>query len=450
MRKSEFKVKSVSVLLAFLCALLIGFGPVQAYADSSVQGVRVWRAPERTRVVLDLSEHSTYNITMLSKPLRLVLDLSGTRLHTSLETVDLKSSPVKSIRSGIRNGNDLRIVFDLSAAIKPRSFTLDANEQYGKRLVIDLLDLNTARSEPIQVSKPSLEDKRDILVAIDAGHGGEDPGAIGARRVREKTVTLAIAKKLAALLNKEPGFKALQIREGDYYMSLSDRPRKASKAGADLMLSIHADAFRIASANGASVYTLSERGNSSTFAAELAERENAADKIGGAQKTYDDVNRVLVDLALTASKEASERASQQLVGKLANVAHMHKKRPQMANFAVLRSSVPSLLIETGFISNPEEARRLNSDRYQSQLAGALFKGVKAYFEDLPPEGSLLAWQAAQKRGPATQKRTTHVIKSGETLSGIAQRYRVSMQAIKSLNGLRDNRIRIGQKLKIPG
>ncbi|MFK8019668.1 MAG: N-acetylmuramoyl-L-alanine amidase [Pseudomonadales bacterium] len=434
-----------SSFILLLVSLLVSVASVPAYGDVSVKGLRVWRAPERTRVVVDLSDIGDYKMMMLSKPRRLVIDLADTRLHTSLKTVDLKDSPVTAIRSGIRNGNDLRIVLDLATAIKPRSFTLAANAQYGNRLVIDLLDLEKKRSAPIAVSTPSIEDKRDIVIAIDAGHGGEDPGAIGARRVKEKTVVLEIAKKLALLLDKEPGFKAYQIRTGDYFMSLLDRPNKARKARADLMLSIHADAFRISSAKGASVYTLSERGNSSTFAAELAQRENAADQIGGVRKTHDDVNRVLVDLALTASKEASERASKQLVAKLKHVAPMHKKTPERANFAVLRSSVPSLLIETGFISNPEEARRLNSSRYQQQIASALFQGVKAYFEDLPPEGTLLAWQAAKKA-----KVATHIIKNGETLSGIALRYRVSMQAIKALNGMQSNKIRIGQKLKIPG
>lgn len=420
-----------------------------AAANVSVKGVRVWRAPERTRVVFDLSEIGQYSLLSLSNPQRLVIDLQDTRLHTALEVIDLKSSPIKAMRSGIRNGDDLRVVLDLKSAVEPRSFTLPANEQYGNRLVIDLLDKNRKRAEPITVSKPSMDDKRDIIVAIDAGHGGEDPGAIGARRVKEKVVVMAIAKKLAALLDKEPGFKSVLVRKGDYFMSLTERPAVARKAQADLMVSIHADAFRIKSAHGASVYTLSERGESSTFAAELAERENAADKIGGARQTDDDVNRVLVDLALTASKEASERASKELVRQLKPVAPMHKNRPQQANFAVLRSSVPSLLVETGFISNPEEARRLNSSRYQAELAAALFKGVKAYFEDLPPEGSLLAWQAA-KQGKKKAKISTHTIRSGETLSGIAQRYKVSMQAIKTLNGLKSNNIRIGQRLKIPG
>lgn len=438
-------MKICKALGVHLVALSLLLWSVQSTAAVSVEGLRVWRAPERTRVVLDLSEIGQYSIMMLSNPRRLVLDLQDTRLRTSLATVDLKNSPIKSIRSGIRNGDDLRVVLDLSSAIKPHSFTLPANEQFGDRLVIDLNDLQRKRSEPIAVSQPSLEDKRDIIIAIDAGHGGEDPGAIGARRVQEKTVVLAIAKALARLLDREPGFKAVLIRTGDYFLSLAERPNRARKANADLMLSIHADAFRIKSANGASIYTLSERGSSSTFAAELAERENRADQMGGAGETYDDVNRVLVDLALTASKEASERASKQLVRRLSSVAKMHKDTPQMANFAVLRSSVPSILVETGFISNPQEARRLNTKRYQEAIAGALFEGVKAYFEDLPPEGSLLAWRAAQQG-----KIATHVIRRGETLSGIAQRYRVSMSAIKALNGLQSNTIRVGQKLKIPG
>ncbi len=414
-----------------------------------VEGVRIWRAPERTRIVLDLSKQVEHNVIMLNNPRRLVLDLKDTKLQTAVEAVDLKKSPVTKIRPGVRNVDDLRLVFDLAKAVKSRSFTLTANKQYGDRLVVDLLYEASARSEPKVVARPSPEQKRDILIAIDAGHGGEDPGATGARRVREKNIVLKIAKSLARLFDKEPGFSSLLVRKGDYFLPLADRPKIAQKAQADLFLSIHADAFRIQSAHGSSVFVLSQRGSSSTFAKALADRENNADLIGGikiTEQSDDDVYSVLVDLAMTASKETSERIGKKVLGQMKRVAPLHKKQVEGANFAVLRSpDIPSLLIETGFISNPEESLKLSTPYYQSQLAQAIFKGVKEYFVKQPPEGSLLAW-----RDTHPEKALVHVIRRGETLSGIAKRYSVSMSTLKKHNGLKHNSIRIGQRLKIPG
>lgn len=438
---------------AFLPLLLLLDIPLAA-AATSIESIRVWRAPERTRVVFDLSSQPEYHVMMLDSPSRVVLDIEQGKLANKLDTLlkglDFEGSPVSGIRSGSQGKDKLRLVVDLNSSVQQSHFTLEKNEHYGDRLVLDLSD-QSGSAKAIPVSRPSLNQKRDIVIAIDAGHGGEDPGAIGARKVREKDVVLDIAKKLAYLINEEKGYRAELIRKGDYFLSLAERPELAKKMRADLMLSIHADAFRLESAHGASVYTLSERGSESAFAVEtnLARRENAADRFGGALESSNDLQMVLTDLAMNGSKEVSQRASRHLLKQMKRVTRLHKSSTQKANFAVLRSSVPSLLVETGFISNRNEARKLNSDHYQRELATALYTGVKRYFEDMPPEGTYVAWKAAQQDG--TQRGlAVHTVRSGETLSGIAQRYSVKMDEIRQLNGLSKLSVRIGQRLKIPG
>lgn len=434
----------------FLCCsavfLLMLAGIAQAAV--SVQAVRVWRAPDHTKMVLDLSGPARHNIMLLPNPERLVLDLSQAQLRTGLRGVDLKDSPIKAIRSGIRNGTDLRLVLDLHASVKPKSYLLAATDEFGHRLVVDMYDAGKRKPNTAKHAQAARSTKRDIIVAIDAGHGGEDPGAVGAHRILEKDVVLKTSRQLARLFNGERGYKAVMIRTDDYFIALDERRRLARKANADLFLSIHADAFDRTAARGGSVFSLSAGGASSTFARELAARENRADLIGGV-KTPDqgdkDLQFVLLDLALTGSIEASERAGHKVLNAMQGVMTLHSKRLERANFSVLRSpDMPSLLIETGFISNPDEARKLNTPGYRLQVAQAVFRGVVAYFEDLLPEGTYVAWRARQPR-----KISQHVIAPGDTLSGIAQRYKVSLQRLKSHNGLHSNAIRIGQKLSIP-
>lgn len=430
------------------CTLLVLLLANAAQAAVSVQAVRVWRAPDHTKMVLDLSARASHKIMLLSNPERLVLDLSEVQLRTGLENVDLKDSPIKSIRSGIRNGHDLRLVLDLRAAVKPRSYLLAANDEYGERLVVDMYDAGTSKPVVKKHAQTARSTKRDIIVAIDAGHGGEDSGAVGANRILEKNVVLQTARQLARLFDGARGYKAVLIREDDYFVPLEERRNLARKANADLFLSIHADAFNHASARGGSVFSLSPSGATSTFAKALAARENKADFIGGFKVPAQgdkDLHFVLVDLALTGSIEAGERAGHKVLNAMQGVMTLHSKRLERANFSVLRSpDIPSLLIETGFISNPEEARKLNTAGYRAQIAQSVFNGVSAYFEDLRPEGTYIAWRAAQPR-----QFNQHIIAPGDTLSGIAQRYKVSLQQLKSHNGLNGNAIRIGQKLNIP-
>ena len=419
--------------------------PVQA---AEVLDVRLWRAPDHTRVVFDLSEPVSHSLLELDNPRRLVVDMPDVRLLEALTDLPLENTPIDRVRSGVREGDDLRIVFDLAAQIRPKSFPLAPNERTGHRLVLDLFDVGSEGEDRQDVkSVEQLSDRRDIVVAIDAGHGGEDPGALGPKKLQEKKVVLAIARKLQAKLRDTPGLKPVMIRDGDYYVSLRGRRDLARKHQADLFVSIHADAFRMASANGASVYALSTKGASSTAAQYLADRENAADLVGGVRLSdKDDVLAgVLADLSMTATLDTSLSLGARVLGEIDDIAKLHKRKVEQAGFAVLKSpDIPSILVETGFISNPGEADRLNTSAYQNKMASAIHDGIVVWFKSHPPAGTLLAWQRAQQGG-ARQ----YVIARGDTLSEIAERYRVSVKSLKETNGISGSTIRIGQVLTIP-
>ena len=419
--------------------------PVQA---AEVLDVRLWRAPDHTRVVFDLSEPVSHSLLELDNPRRLVVDMPDVRLLEALTDLPLDNTPIDRVRSGVREGDDLRIVFDLAAQVRPKSFPLAPNERTGHRLVLDLFDVGSEGEDSQDVkSVEQLSDRRDIVVAIDAGHGGEDPGALGPKKLQEKKVVLAIARKLQAKLRNTPGLKPVMIRDGDYYVSLRGRRDLARKHQADLFVSIHADAFRQASANGASVYALSTKGASSTAAQYLADRENAADLVGGVRLSdKDDVLAgVLADLSMTATLDTSLSLGARVLGEIDDIAKLHKRKVEQAGFAVLKSpDIPSILVETGFISNPGEADRLNTSAYQDKMASAIHDGIVVWFKSHPPAGTLLAWQRAQQGG-AQQ----YVIARGDTLSEIAERYRVSVKSLKETNGISGSTIRIGQVLTIP-
>ena len=419
--------------------------PVQA---AEVLDVRLWRAPDHTRVVFDLSEPVSHSLLELDNPRRLVVDMPDVRLLEALTDLPLENTPIDRVRSGVREGDDLRIVFDLAAQIRPKSFPLAPNERTGHRLVLDLFDVGSDGEDSQDVkSVEQLSDRRDIVVAIDAGHGGEDPGALGPKKLQEKKVVLAIARKLQAKLRDTPGLKPVMIPDGDYYVSLRGRRDLARKHQADLFVSIHADAFRMASANGASVYALSTKGASSTAAQYLADRENAADLVGGVRLSdKDDVLAgVLADLSMTATLDTSLSLGARVLGEIDDIAKLHKRKVEQAGFAVLKSpDIPSILVETGFISNPGEADRLNTSAYQDKMARAIHDGIVVWFKSHPPAGTLLAWQRAQQGG-ARQ----YVIARGDTLSEIAERYRVSVKSLKETNGISGSTIRIGQVLTIP-
>ena len=408
-----------------------------------VHDVRLWRAPDHTRIVFDLSGATEHSLIVLSNPRRIVVDLREATLGADLTQLNLGKTPVTAIRSGIRDGDDLRVVLEVSAEVDPRSFDLRANEQAGDRLVLDLYD---KQARPVEVKKQvDAAGKRDLIIAIDAGHGGEDPGAIGPSRVREKDIVLAISRELFALLEADKGFRPTLVRSGDYYVSLKGRRELARKRQADLFVSIHADAFRRPSAHGASVYALSTTGATSTAARYLAQRENAADLVGGVSLSdKDDVLAgVLADLSMTSTLDTSLNLGDRVLQSMNSVARLHKKKVEQAGFAVLKSAdIPSILVETGFISNPEESRKLASRSYQRKMASAIHRGIKSWFLAHPPPGTLIAWQKQQGG-------QEYIITRGDTLSGIASRFRVPLTDLMSYNDISSSKIRVGQKLTIP-
>jgi len=435
-------------IATFILVLLISLGVSPVRSATSIEGVRIWPAPDHTRLVFDLSGRVDHNVFMLTEPDRLVIDIENTRAKVKLNAVELPQQLIKRVRHAPRNGGDLRVVLDLNTKITPRSFALPPNQQYGNRLVIDLYPQGQRPDKRVVAQQP--ETKRDIVIAIDAGHGGEDPGAIGPGGIREKVVVLGIAQELKRLFLQQPGFKPVMLRTGDYYVGLRQRTELARRHKADMLVSIHADAFKSPQANGASVYALSRRGATSEAARWLAESENRADLIGGVGGVSlgdkdDLLAGVLLDLSMTASMRSSVAASAAVVTELGKVTRLHKKNPEQAGFVVLKSpDIPSILVETGFISNPGEARRLKSRTHQQALARAIYRGLQGFFLENPPPGTLLAWQLQQHKGGQKYR-----ISRGDTLSDIAVRHSISIHRLKVFNGLTSDAIKVGQVIQIP-
>lgn len=438
-------LQHIVILLKSSAIAVLWLMPIQLWA-ADIESVRLWRAPDKTRLVLDLSSTVEHNIFPLQNPNRLVVDLSDSRIKTTFEGLELRNTPIAGIRAAVRNKTDVRVVLDLSGTVSPKSFTLPANEQYSNRLVIDLFDNKRVISRTLdEVVKK--KDRR-IIVAIDAGHGGEDPGALGPRRVREKVVVLQLAKKIKKLFDGNPNFQGELVRSGDYYLAHRKRTQIARDKQADFFISIHADAFTDPSAHGASVYALSTTGATSEQARYLADKENRADLIGGASSLSLDgrdevLAGVLLDLSMNATLRRSLDAGDYVLKNMGTVARLHKKKVEQAGFLVLKSpDIPSLLLETGFISNPNEAQKLSTSGYQNKMAQAIFEGIEQYFLDNPPPGTLLA-----KNGNRVDR--IYVVAPGDTLSEIAVRFNVSMKKIKRYNKMSSNKIRVGKKIKIP-
>jgi len=392
------KMKTRLCLRPFATAVMLMLVTLSVSAGVAVESVRIWPAPDHTRLVLDMGSTVDHNIFSLSGPSRLVIDLKNSRLKADFSALDLDGSPIRRIRSAPRNGSDLRVVLDLNQDIKPRSFQLQPNQQYGHRLVVDLIEegAREARQEAQPTVTESTNGKRDIVVVVDAGHGGEDPGAIGPRGTQEKDVVLNMARTLADMIEKKPGYTAKLTRTGDYYIDLRSRTILARKHNADLFVSVHADAFRTPQPRGASVFALSQRGATSETARWLAKSENRSDLIGGAggvslEGRNDMLAGVLLDLSMTASINSSLGVGSTILDQLGNVAELHKKGVEQAAFAVLKSpDIPSILVEAGFISNPQEEKNLTSAAYQRKLANAVSRGIDDYFSRTPPPGTLLA------------------------------------------------------------
>ncbi|MBA2779215.1 N-acetylmuramoyl-L-alanine amidase [Billgrantia kenyensis] len=477
----------LSVLCLLILSFFLLFGlsvPAQA---AQVDNVRLWAAPDHARLVFDLSADAEANVFLLDDPKRLVIDLDESRLNTDLGSLDLDGSAITGVRSGIRDGSGLRVVLELSRAVEPRHFTLPPNEQYGHRLVVDMeypgesavenpidpieamireqeIAATRHRSEPdseaprvdpeVVARKPAApHPRRDIIIAIDPGHGGEDPGAIGPGGTREKDVVLEISRRLQRLVDNTEGFRAVMIRDGDYFIGLRQRTQIAREQKADFFVSIHADAFTSPQPNGSAVYALSQRGATSETAQWLAESENRADLIGGVDgnlslKDKDEMLRgVLLDLTMTATLNDSLSIGGQVLDQLGKVNRLHRSRVEQAGFRVLKSpDIPSLLIEAGFISNPDEERRLRDSGHQQRLAESIFAGIESHFRGNPPPASLLAWQRDNRRTPSSNE---YRIQPGDTLSQIAARHGVPVGQLKQANEINGDVIRVGQVLRIP-
>ena len=429
-----------------LIALLALFS-FSAQAGTTVENIRIWAEGGKTRVVLDLSRPSQHNIFTLRNPDRLVVDLEQGRLSSSL-SADLPTSTgsVKAVRSAVRADGKLRVVLDLNQNVRSRSFTAGPNSTYGDRLVIDL-----QRSGSLQTVKRASESYRpgrDIVIAIDAGHGGHDPGAVGRSRTREKDIALQVSRRLAAKINAEHGMKAVLVRDGDYYVDHLQRIAIAHQHDADLFVSIHADAFKDRRANGATVYGLSLGRASSEEARLLAERENAAVTVGGVSLNDKDpvLAQVLLDLSQNAAMSASLDVGEHVVRSMAGVVKVRRDTVQQGNFVVLTSpDTPSILIEMGYITNPTDEKRLRNASNQAKLATTILSGIRSYFYTNPPPDTQIAMDI--RRNPAREVR--HVIARGDTLSEIAARYNTRAAAIRSANRLRSDKIRVGQTLSIP-
>jgi len=380
------------------CALF--FASVAAFAQPVVlQDIRLWASPDSTRIVLDLSAPASYTMFSLDNPSRVVIDLEQVNADLARLRTPEGSGSVSAIRLGAREAGGLRVVLDVAAQVQPKSFLTPPNETYGHRLVVDLAHAQAQR--PVKVA--SNGSHRDVVIAIDPGHGGEDPGAVGKAGTREKHVVLAVAKKLAERINAEPGMRAVLTRDGDYFVPFRERVRRARAQQADLFISVHADAFVNREVRGSSVYVLSTRRASSEAARWLAERENAADLIGGVSldDKPDVLASVLLDLSQNASISASREAAARVLSELDRVGQLKKSDVQHASLIVLTSpDVPSILVETAYISNPDEEKRLRDPGHQAKLAGAIHAGVRRYFYDNPPPGTRIAMLAARERGQA--------------------------------------------------
>ncbi len=448
-----------------LLSLFVLTCSVSAWA-SAIDSVRLSHSDQKTRLVFDLTDKAAYKAFMLDKPDRLVIDLNNTKQWKNIKLPPLSGTPIQNIRYAQRQQDTLRVVLDLAKPLQYISQTLPPSTRHSHRLVIDLAEPKTTQAQVADtttqvVSPPAIKPKpapapeittaavkvnktiksiprRDLVIAIDAGHGGKDAGAIGQQGTKEKDIVLAIARKLANLVNKEAGMRAYLTRNNDTFISLRQRINLARSQKADMFISIHADAFHKREARGASVFVLSERGASSEAAQMLADKENAADLVGGISLEDKDhlLASVLLDLSQDASLQASIEVAETVLSGLKRVGHTHKKQVESAAFVVLKSpDIPSILVETAFISNPAEERKLRSEGHQNKLALAMMSGIRNYFQRNPPLGTQIPQQ--------------HIVSRGDTLSTIAQRYQVSLTRLKSNNGLTHNRLNIGDILLIP-
>jgi N-acetylmuramoyl-L-alanine amidase len=456
---------------------------------ATLRDARFWTSKDKTRVVFDLSGNTHPELFMLNHPLRLVIDLPDTRKASTVASKQAGSGVVERIRTGIRHSTGVRVVLDLAAMIQPKSFMLDPKGHHGYRLVVDLYPQGgapktriaaedssghasdegakiaqktaaaLAQASPSPAAKPSGIENQDsdarqtpvgytpqrpnknIVIAIDAGHGGRDSGAIGPGDVEEKNITLEIARRLQKMVDEQPHMHGVLTRKGDYYVGLRQRMVTARQDKADFFISIHCDAapHHGSGASGASVYALSRHGATSEHAHWLARRENAVDLVNGISLKNKDKSLAsfMLDLSQSASIEASLDAGTRVLTALDGFSPLHRDKVQQAAFVVLKSpGIPSILVETNYITNPHTEHKLESASYQKKLAEAMLTGIKGYFSSYRPATYIAKGQE-------------HKVKRGETLSGIAQEYGVSVPALRQYNHLDSDMIQVGTKLKIP-
>ena len=450
--KSRYEKVRKNKCLALASSLLFLLGSNLLAAQTEVDGIRFWQSPEKTRVVFDLSSKPKHSLFTLSNPDRVVIDIDDAKLDLDLNKVDINSTLIKNVRSSRSESTGrLRVVLDLERAVDPKSFTLDPVQDVSNRLVIDLLDPQTDKPAPPTITRAEDVKKEDILIVIDAGHGGEDPGAIGYHGSKEKDITLSIARKLADKINQQQGMRAELARTGDYYLSHRKRSGVARLQGADLFISIHADSFKSSKVRGASVWVLSDRGANSEVGRWLEQRETEADLLGGVEsvalKDYDaDVAEVLLKIQTERSVALSHNIANNIIGELDQVTVMHNRKPREASFLVLKNpAVPSLLIETGFISNSKDEKNLRTRAFQDKVASRILAGIHRYFSANTPNGVRLA---ALKLNDVDALRT-HKVQRGDTLSGIAYQYGVSLKTLKQRNNLKSDKLYVGKSLVIP-
>jgi N-acetylmuramoyl-L-alanine amidase len=439
-----FCSKQLNVLL--ISFILMAFSTA-SFAKNTIEGLRIWPSPNTTRLVFDLENTPNYTYFTLKNPQRLVIDIENTPRNFDFSKVTNDSKLVKKVRySTAKNPQSVRVVIELSKKLENNIFALPPTAPYGDRLVIDLNDPDSAAPQIVLNSKSTTD--RDIIIVIDAGHGGEDPGSIGPSGSYEKNVTLGIAKRLESLINKEKGMRAIMTRSGDYYISPNKRPQLARKHKADMFVSIHADAFTTPQPRGASVWVLSMKRANTELGRWLERTEQHSELLGGAAEIIQDtaneryLAQTFLDMSMDHSLTTSYDVSRDMIKQLSKVTKLHKKTPQGASFAVLTSpDIPSILVEMGFISNPQEEKNLSWSKYRQKLANSVFNGLKQHFKDSPPDGSLWAKWKQEKR--------THKVRSGESLSLLAQRYNVQISTLKKANNLNTDVVRIGQVLTIP-
>jgi len=368
------------------CAVVV-LGTAVAHAGGVVREVRLWTAPDNTRLVFDLNGSIDYRVFRLHSPERVVLDMNSTELQADLGKLDLPDPVVGAIRHGKPQPDVLRVVIDVKENVQPRSFLLKPMQGKPYRLVVDLMRPEAEQKTAVRAEDMQASTSKGLIIAVDAGHGGEDPGAIGPHGLQEKTVTLAVARKLAAIINRQPGMKAVLIRNGDYFVPLGRRVKLARQAKADMMISIHADSVRSRDVQGASVYTLSERGATpDKAAAALAAKENAADEVGGVSMDQVEdpmVNQILGDMFRRDSLNSSQILAENILKNIRSASPLKYDDPKRARFVVLGAlEIPSVLVELDYISNPRRERKLRDSSHQQELATALFHASQSFFEQM--------------------------------------------------------------------